>query len=385
VIKDRLELGECICGEKLTEDSDHRRHVLQLLEEQTKVSEERERLTDTYHRTRAGLEAYVTTRSDGLDLWTLRPLLLERHIEVSERAKEADRRLKQGEERRAAISEDDIARLTTRLATSRRHLTEQSESIGAFDRAIADLEEQRSGLQAKYDRAQNAAKADGASKNRFDIAEDLRKVVDATLGVLKNEHVANVSTRMNEIFMEIVGGDPKTMGAVFNRVYLKDNFDIVVEAVVAEDSQARTLDTDYEVNGASQRALTLSFIWALMEVADTVAPRVIDTPLGMTAGSVKRRMVDAITRPNDEKGLDYQVALLLTRSEIRDIEDILEERAGAYVTLTCSKDYPSDLVRSWDVAEPTIRHCSCTHRQFCETCERKGDQDYQLVRRMTDD
>lgn len=382
VIKDRLEMGECICGERLIEGSEHREHVLQLLDEQAKISEERERLSETYHRTRAGLETFRSIGGDGLDLWTQRSVLLDRHTEISERVKEYDRKVRQGEERRAGINEDDVARLTTRLATNRRDLTEQSEGIGALDRAISDLEDQQSVLRSRYEKAQNAAKADGASKNRFDIAEDLRKVVDSTLGILKNEHVANVSTRMNEIFMEIVGSDPKSVGAVFNRVYLTDKFDIVVEAVVPDDSEARTLDTDYEVNGASQRALTLAFIWALMEVANTIAPRVIDTPLGMTAGSVKRRMVEAITRPAEEKGLDYQVVLLLTRSEIRDIEDILVDRSGAYVTLTCSKDYPIDLVRQWEVTEPTIRHCGCTHREFCDTCERHSDKDHQLVRRV---
>lgn len=381
VIKDRLEMGECICGERLSEGSDHRNHVLSLLDEQAKISEQRERLSDTYHRTRAGLEKFESMRNDGLDLWAQRPLLIQRYTEVSDRSKESARKITEGENRRAGIQEEDIERLTTRLATSRRHLTEQSEAIGAHDRAISDHQDQQSILHNRYERAQSAAKADGTSKNRYDLAEDLKKIVESTLNTLKTDHVKDVSIRMNEIFMEIVGSDPKVVGAVFNKVYLTDSFDIVVEAVVNEDSQTRKLDADYEVNGASQRALTLAFIWALMEVANTVAPRVIDTPLGMTAGGVKRRMVEAITRPALENALDYQVVLLLTRSEIRDIEDILDKRSGAYVTLSCSKDFPTDLVHPWDVLEPTIRHCACTHRQFCEICERQLDLDHHLVRR----
>lgn len=383
VIKDRLEMGTCICGEALSEGSEHRNHVLALLEEQAKVSDQRSRLTETYHRTQAGLENFESVRQDGLDFWSQRPLLLERHTEVSERIKDNDRKVADGEERRAGIREDDIEKLTTRLTTHRRHLTEASESIGEHNRAITDLEDRQSVLQGRYEKAQNAAKSDATSKNRFDIADDLRKVVESTLHTLKTEHVAEVSTRMNEIFMKIVGSNPEDLGAVFRKVYLTDSFDIVVEAVVKDATQTRTLDTDYEVNGASQRALTLAFIWALMEVADTIAPRVIDTPLGMTAGGVKRRMVDAITRPTEGQALDYQVVLLLTRSEIRDIEDILDERSGSHVTLTCSKDYPTDLVNSWDVTEPTIRYCACTHREFCDTCERQRDADHQLVRRIT--
>lgn len=382
VIKDRLDMGECICGEPLNEGSKHRNHVLELLAEQAKVSDQRSRLTETYHRTQAGLENFESVSADGLDFWSQRPRLLERNTEVTERVKDNDRKVAEGEERRAGIKQDDIEKLTTRLTAHRRHLTETSESVGEHNRTITDLEDQQSILQGRYDKAQNAARTDATSKNRYDIAADLHKIVESTLNTLKTEHVAEVSTRMNEIFMEIVGSDPEDLGAVFKKVYLTENFDIVVEAV-SDATQTRTLDADYEVNGASQRALTLAFIWALMEVADTIAPRVIDTPLGMTAGGVKRRMVEAITRPPVGNKLDYQVVLLLTRSEIRDIEDILDERIGSHVTLSCSKDYPTDLVRAWDVTEPTIRYCACTHREFCETCERHRDADHQLVRRIT--
>lgn len=385
VIKDRLEMGECICGESLAEGDSHRDHVLQLLDEQAKISGQRERLTETYHRTRAGLDAYESTSDDERDFWSQRPRLLERHTEVNERLRENDRKIVEGEQRRKGINQDDIERLATRLDKSRMHLTEQSEQIGALDRDIARLEDQLAVLQGRYEKAQNAAKSDATAKNRFDVADDLRKVVAATLDTLKTDHVAAVSTRMNEIFMHVVGSDPETVGAVFNKVYLTDNFDIVVEAVVDDESQIRTLDADYEVNGASQRALTLAFIWGLMEVANTIAPRVIDTPLGMTAGGVKQRMVQAITEPAGENELEYQVVLLLTRSEIRDIEDILDERAGNHVTLTCSKDYPIDLVHSWEVGEPTVRHCACSHRQFCKTCERHRDGEHGLVKRTTND
>ena len=385
VIKDRLEMGECICGESLAEGDGHRDHVLALLDEQAKISEQRERLTETYHRTRAGLDVFETTTEDERDFWTQRPLILGRHTEVNERIRDNDRKVTEGEERRKGIREDDIQRLTNRLTTNRRHLTEASETIGGHDHEIGRLEDQQALLESRYDKAQNAAKSDATSKNRFDISDDLRKVVEATLHTLKTDHVAAVSTRMNEIFMQIVGSDPEMVGAVFKKVYLTDSFDIVVEAVVDDESQTRTLDTDYEVNGASQRALTLAFIWGLMEVANTVAPRVIDTPLGMTAGGVKRRMVEAITEPAADDGLDYQVVLLLTRSEIRDIEEILDVRAGKHVTLTCSKDYPTDLVHSWEVIEPTVRHCACSHRQFCDTCERQTDGDHNLVKRITND
>ena len=377
VLQDRLDMQECICGESLVEGDSHREHVLALLADQSKISDERERMTATFHRTRAGLNAFESACEDGQDFWAQRPLLLQGNAEITDRMKEAQQRIKSAEAKRNAIDEEAIARLTGRLAQARKDHTEQSEDFGSIERQIIGVEEERVVLGVRYETAQKAAKSDAKAANRHDIAQDLRDLVVETLAVLKTEHVKSVSDRMNELFMRIVGSSPELAGAVFKGVHITDSFDIVVDA-----GNKKTLDTDYEVNGASQRALTLSFIWALMEVSAIVAPRVIDTPLGMTAGSVKSRMVEAITEPVEPDGLEYQVVLLLTRSEIRDIEGLLDARSGKHVTLSCSKDYPADLVHDWRVDEPTIRACPCSHRQFCDVCERRNDSEYQLSRRI---
>lgn len=377
VLQDRLDMNVCICGESLAEGDTHRHRVLELLKDQELISEEKERLTATFHRTRAGLNNFDAACEDNRDFWSQRPKLLKQHSEISDREMDARLRVNAAEGKREAIDQDEILRLTGRLTKARIDQTETSEEIGGLDRDVSTLDEERLVLASRYETAQKAAKSDARARHRHEIAEDLRSLVSATLSVLKNEHVKDVSNRMNKTFMEVVGSSPELAGAVFQGTRLTDNFDIVVDA-----GNQKTLDTDFEVNGASQRALTLAFIWALMEVSATVAPRVIDTPLGMTAGGVKQRMVQAITQPVMADALDYQVILLLTRSEIRDIEMLLDERAGQHVTLSCSKDYPADLVHDWGVEEPTIRHCACSHRQFCDICERRNDAEHHLARRV---
>jgi hypothetical protein len=112
-----------------------------------------------------------------------------------------------------------------------------------------------------------------------------------------------------------------------------------------------------------------------MEVADVSAPRIIDTPLGMTSGGVKKRFVDLLTQPTDN---EFQVVLLMTRSEISGIEELIGQRAGLIRTLSCSKDYPVDLVNDWDGDAPRVRVCICNHRQSCKVCARRDDQAYGL-------
>ena len=173
---------------------------------------------------------------------------------------------------------------------------------------------------------------------------------------------------MNDLFLDIVGADPDSEAAVFTKITINNRFDIVIHT-----QDGKTLDADYELNGASQRALTLSFIWALMQVAGREAPRIIDAPLGMTSGMVKQRTVEILTTPVENVDVPYQVVLLMTRSEIRDIEDLLDERAGVVSTLSCSKDHPRDLLNEWGEDAPTVRTCTCNYRQICSICERRND------------
>ena len=75
-----------------------------------------------------------------------------------------------------------------------------------------------------------------------------------------------------------------------------------------------------------------------------MAPRVIDTPLGMMSGNVKRRVLTTVAAPAQKNEIDRQVVLFLTQSEIANTEDILDDRVGSIVTLTKTDDYPADLV-----------------------------------------
>jgi DNA sulfur modification protein DndD len=61
-----------------------------------------------------------------------------------------------------------------------------------------------------------------------------------------------------------------------------------------------------------------------------------------------------------------------------DVGDLLGEHAGAFVTMSCSKDYPADLVYDWHGKEPEIRTCSCTTEQACRICARHIDNAHGL-------
>ena len=163
-----------------------------------------------------------------------------------------------------------------------------------------------------------------------------------------------------------MGADPK-QGAIIRRTEISRDFDIIVYG-----PNDRTLNPDRDLNGASRRALTLAFILALTKVSEVEAPNVIDTPLGMTSGYVKRSILRAAVREST------QLVLFLTHDEIAGCEDIIDEEAGVIFTLTNPAHYPKMLVNDPGVAERKVLRCECDHRNECQLCQRRFDARVEL-------
>jgi len=381
VLVDRLHLAVCICGESLAEgnvDGDRRRqHLQHLIEEQRRVSETSQRLTGILHVTRQSKATNDAKRDDDRDFWATRTTQLAAFTEKRDALAIKTAASVAAKEKRSKIDDSRVRDLSGKIQRVGQQIESASQKVGGLDERIRMKKEERDLKKRAVDEAESARNKDSALATRKFVAEDLVNLARGTLRILEHDYVARVGTRMAELFMEIVGSDPDFEAGVFTGVHIADNFDIIVDT-----HNGRRLDPAFELNGASQRALTLAFIWSLMEISDTAAPRIIDTPLGMVAGGVKTRMVDTITRPRLPGEPEKQVILMLTRSEIRDIEHLLDERTGKSMTMSCSKDYSEDLVYSWDVDHPVVRACGCDYHQSCRVCARQYDAQYGVVMRV---
>jgi DNA sulfur modification protein DndD len=368
VLTDRLELGICICGEELPEGSSRHNHVAELIKQQRQVAPELQRLSTLWHLARNSAATQQAAIDNDRSFDKRVAAMRQKYTECRDLQRRKQGDLDTEQEKRKQISAERVRDLTERIDTNKGKRSRFQRKYGDVEGQLRGLEEEARLAKEREAKAKAEANLNETIKLRSAVADDLLELANGTLSSLKSDYVERVSVRMNELFLDIVGSDPEAEAAVFTGVNINDRFDIVIHT-----QGGKTLDADYELNGASQRALTLSFIWALMEVAGRQAPRIIDTPLGMTSGAVKHRMVELLTTPADHDGLPYQVVLLMTRSEIRDIEDLIDLRAGAVSTLSCSKDYPVDLVNEWGDGAPAVKACACSHRQICSVCTRRKD------------
>jgi DNA sulfur modification protein DndD len=376
ILRERLEAERCICGASLATGTDGRRHVEQLLDNERNADDHSRLLTSLYHTAAADREDAKSPDSDFATLTAAvrreRALNLRTREDLERQGSELDQRLRE-------IDAVDIQQKKQSLDTARSQARHQERRQSELERDLRELEPQIAELDVRQKELRKKEQKLRSLNAQITATEDLLVVVKNTLDDMQRIYLKKVSDRMNDLFMEMVGAEPGA-GGVYQSAQITPEYEIVVNSF-----DGRRLNPDHEVNGASQRALTFSFIWALTEVSGISAPRVIDTPLGMMAGLVKQRVLNLISTPPAGDGAshsaDHQVVMLLTQSEIADTEDILDARVGASITYTNSEHFPRDVINQPNTTKPTVLVCPCSHRQYCEHCERRSRRNYDLVAR----
>lgn len=365
VLEDRLEAEICICGETLKpgDPDGHRRieHIQKLIDDSQRADAIQETITGLYYEARpqqAGandarwLDDYekVVKSRDGLQI--LRD--------------EAGREFRALELQLDALPDIDIQG----LRETRRQYKEQRDRYLSkrteIDTKLSGLQRERDGLSQERDRLLREQKKGARIIAELEVTQDVTSVLQSAYDRITSEELRKVSDLMNSIFLEMIGADPE-QGAIIKRTEISAEFDIIVYG-----PNNRTLNPDRDLNGASRRALTLAFILALTKVSEVEAPNVIDTPLGMTSGYVKRSILRTAVRES------AQLVLFLTHDEIAGCEEIIDEAAGAVFTLTNPAHYPKMLVNDPGVAERKVLRCECNHRNECHLCQRRADAQVEL-------
>lgn len=359
VLQERLSTQICICGETLdAEDSQGKRrhdHIQRLIDDSRRADEIQEIITDLYY----GAKTPRPGESEGRSTWLEDyKRVIQQREETQGFRDEAGRRYRALEQQLDALPDTDIAGLR---ATRREYKEQRDRCLSRKVKGETQLEElqkRHKNLESRRDRLLREQQRGTRLLAEVEVTRDILTVLQSALTQITNEELAKVSKSMNSIFLRMIGSDPE-QGAVIQRAEISSDFDIIVHGL-----NERRLNPDRDLNGASRRALTFAFILALTKVSEVEAPNVIDTPLGMTSGYVKRSILRAAIQESD------QLVLFLTHDEIIGCEDILDEAAGEVFTLTNPTHYPKMLVNDPNVSECRVLRCECNHRSECQLCQR---------------
>ena len=367
ILEERLTSVTCICGESLdqhSKDGQRRRaHIEQLISESQKPDEFQTCLTELYF----GSSVLEPIETDHDNFWIAeynRNTIRRDELEI--RRVELERELSALEVQLESIGDTDIQG----LRTTKQDYIIQRDSLSntriEHEGELERLKERGRSLTATRNNLISKQRRGKGILARLDATRDIDQILKNSYNRITNEELQKVSQLMNTLFLEMIGADAE-QGAIIQRAEISEKFDIFVYG-----PNERALNPDRDLNGASRRALTIAFILALTKVSEVTAPNVIDTPLGMMDGFVKRSVLKTTIQESS------QLLLFLTRSEIKDCEDIIADKAGRIITITNSAHYPNILVNDPHIKEPQALRCECKDLGECEICKRRTDIEVEI-------
>lgn len=363
VLEDCLTKKQCVCGDSLEEsDPDgarKRTHIQHIIDETKESDEHKKILTELFYRSKG----WIAEITEGNRSW------VDEYEEVFDERDQAERqrdalskRRKELEIQLDALKDSDIQK----LRETRRYYEEQrSRFRDDFIRAETErrrLESQKAADEARRDKLLKHQKKAHRIIADLEVTKDVQDVLKNAYQRIQTEELDKVSDRMDELFIKMIGADPE-QGSLIKRTEINRSFDILVYG-----PSDRMLNPDRDLNGASRRALTIAFILALTNVSEVEAPNIIDTPLGMMSGFVKRSVLRTAIEESS------QLILFLTRAEITGCEAIIDEYAGAVITLTNPALYPRILIHKPPISYANVLRCGCDHRTDCQICECRQEE-----------
>lgn len=360
VLEDRLSLNKCICGETLDPGSENgakrREHIQHLIQKSAQEDEVQNVLTEVYFRSKS----FVYDDSRESQPWTqMYADYFEQWTAVERQRESEGTRMRGIEVRIVALGKSDIAELREEQRLYKQKRDDANRRVGALHNQLLELNRHLESLKKKRDTLLKEEAKGQLIAAQLQAVQDVVGVLERSYTRISKEELGKVSITMNELFLRMIGADPDQK-SVIRKAEINDEYDIIVYG-----AENRRLNPDIDLNGASRRALTLSFILALTKVSEVEAPNIIDTPLGMMSGFVKREVLRTAVQESS------QLVLFLTRAEIRDCEDIISQYAGKVITLTNPSHYPKMLVNHPPGTVVEILRCECDHQSECKLCARR--------------
>ncbi|HDX8427750.1 AAA family ATPase [Aeromonas veronii] len=268
--------------------------------------------------------------------------------------------IKEKEKEKDLIDDSTIKELRLLEASIRANIKKKSEELGGLNKETEIKTSRMKDLKRDIDLYSKKKTKDDTSSDNYNLASSVRTIFEEVLSRIKEQEIKKVSFEMNRIFLKMIGASSADPEFYFiESAELTDDFEIRVYG-----KGRHLLDPDKDLNGASRRAITLAFILALTKVSKVEATNVIDTPLGMMSGYVKRAVLESLISEGS------QIVLFLTHSEILGVEDIIDKYAGKVFTLTNPAHYPTQLKYRPTADSVHIIRCDCSHRVVCSVCER---------------
>jgi DNA sulfur modification protein DndD len=364
--------GTCVCGIRFAEHPDRLREVQRRYHESQRLDGGAHYLGDVLESARRlGNHALgkavrpwpeeVTTCQDEL-------------ADLDQRINGLDAELEKLASQRytAGVMSEPVYKERLRHVTELRIACERAE--GDRRGAEVNVERLRSrvrGLSEQLRTAQTGERRSRDSRDAANVAWDIQKVLTSALSSIESEQVAELSSVMNRIFRSVIGAteDSNFTEVGVRKVHGPTGLRAEYEPFALDGARDKPLAM---ANGASRRALAVSFVLALAETTGSSVPFVADSLLHAFSGGVLRRMVQYLV---DGQRVGQPILFGHTHDFLdEDIRQALIDAAGVTYTVTSESHVGGDVVRAAphrSYPRQTVI-CGCGIDEYCDLCEHTG-------------
>lgn len=360
VLEELLDRDICFCGANLSEESEEGVEARKSIQKSIDASRKGDKLQEAATALFYSVRSEKFDRGRGKDWKEAFVSCHQSFAETTSFLSSEQKKLTRLEAEKNAIQDTSLDKLREIESSLDNKLNSSRMRLGQLESSIKDAQDRKSGAEKERQTIEKKLNKTDSSSDKLKLARMAQNIFSQIRDRLKKEELKKVSDHMNRIFLEMIGSDPEANDlTLITKAELTEDYDILVYG-----PHGHELNPDQDLNGASRRAITLAFVLALTKVSQVEAPNVIDTPLGMMAGFVKR----SVLRRTVSEG--SQVILFLTQDEIAGVEDIIDEVAGKIYTLTNPAHHPRMLVHKPTSIDARVVRCECNHRSNCSVCER---------------
>jgi DNA sulfur modification protein DndD len=347
-LKKVLSSKKCICGVNFKDNDKHYKHIEKLINEISEASPTLDRLRE--------LDVTIKNKpiiSDSEIINSLKSIYEKNH-EYDNSIEDLNQRIVNRNDKINKIPDVNLQALKEKKEGFERAEKALENAITLKDIEVRSLGDELKDAEKEYERVSSAQGKKTLLNCRLSAVSDLKEILDGIFADMESVEIPKVSKYLNKFFLKMIATEEGQGDALSGAII--DNYEI---QVIGPDDKYVNLDN--ALNGASLRSLTLSFVLSLTKVCEFEAPNIIDSPFGIMSPNEKLLVFETLQENSN------QLVLFLTRSEINNIDNLLDKFVGSTTTMV-NTSKSSELKNEPDADKNTILTCKCNYREECDQC-----------------